>query len=129
MLSDTTKHPLRCKNLVKDTKTELCFENPTQFFMFLPYISKFPDFSLICSFKIPRLFPDFKLYSKIPLRITQFPDNVLTLKNVFPLTFSLTMDTLSLAHLSRRLIGELIVYQWSGVLPSFVLRPSSVQNA
>ena len=30
-----------------------------------------------------------------------------------------------LAHLSRRLIGELIVYQWSGVRPSSV-RPSSV---
>ena len=29
-----------------------------------------------------------------------------------------------LAHLSRRLIGELIVYQWSGVRPS-VVRPSS----
>ena len=60
-----------------------CFENPTQFFMFLPYISKFPDFSLTCSFKILRLFPDFKLNSKIPLRITQFPDNVLTLKKYF----------------------------------------------
>ena len=32
----------------------------------------------------------------------------------------------SLAHLSRRLIGELIVYQWSGVgRPSVVRRPSS----
>ena len=32
-----------------------------------------------------------------------------------------------LAHLSRRLIGELIVYQWSGVRPSYVVRrPSSV---
>ena len=30
-----------------------------------------------------------------------------------------------LAHLSRRLIGELIGYQWSGVRPSFVY-PSSV---
>ena len=32
-----------------------------------------------------------------------------------------------LAHLSRRLIGELIVYQWSGVRrrPSVVVRPSS----
>ena len=29
-----------------------------------------------------------------------------------------------LAHLSRRLIGELIVYPWSGVCPS-VVRPSS----
>ena len=28
-----------------------------------------------------------------------------------------------LAHLSRRLIGELIVYQWSGVRPSSVRRP------
>ena len=26
-----------------------------------------------------------------------------------------------LAHLSRRLIGELIVYQWSGVRPSFTM--------
>ena len=30
-----------------------------------------------------------------------------------------------LAHLSRRLIGELIGYQWSGVRPSSVRRPSS----
>ena len=29
-----------------------------------------------------------------------------------------------LAHLSRRLVGELIVYPWSGVWP-FVLRPAS----
>ena len=36
ILAHTTKHPLRCTNLVKDTKTELCFENPTQFFMFMP---------------------------------------------------------------------------------------------
>ena len=35
---------------------------------------------------------------------------------------------LLLAHLSRRLIGELIVYQWSGVRPSIV-RPSVVHNA
>ena len=32
-----------------------------------------------------------------------------------------------LAHLSRRLIGELIVYQWSGVRPS-VWRPSSASS-
>ena len=32
---------------------------------------------------------------------------------------------LLLAHLSRRLIGELIVYQWSGVRPSVVRRPSA----
>ena len=30
-----------------------------------------------------------------------------------------------LAHLSRRLIGELIVYQWSGVRRPSVRRPSS----
>ena len=30
-----------------------------------------------------------------------------------------------LAHLSRRLIGELIVYQWSGVRRPSVVRPSS----
>ena len=30
-----------------------------------------------------------------------------------------------LAHLSRRLVGELIVYPWSGVRPSSVRRPSS----
>ena len=30
-----------------------------------------------------------------------------------------------LAHLSRRLIGELIVYQWSGVRRLSVVRPSS----
>ena len=34
-----------------------------------------------------------------------------------------------LAHLSRRLIGELIGYPWSGVRPSVVCRPSSVHNA
>ena len=34
-----------------------------------------------------------------------------------------------LAHLSRRLIGELIVYQWSGVRrPSVVRRPSSASS-
>ena len=31
-----------------------------------------------------------------------------------------------LAHLSQRLIGELIGYSWSGVRPSSVRRPSSV---
>ena len=38
---------------------------------------------------------------------------------------------LYLAHLSRRLIGELIVYPWSGVRrrPSSVRRPSVVHNA
>ena len=30
-----------------------------------------------------------------------------------------------LAHLSRRLIGELIVYPWSGVRPSYVVRRPS----
>ena len=34
-----------------------------------------------------------------------------------------------LAHLSRRLIGELIVYQWSGVRSPSVRRPSLVHNA
>ena len=29
-----------------------------------------------------------------------------------------------LAHLSQRLIGELIGYSWSGVRPSSVVRPS-----
>ena len=33
-----------------------------------------------------------------------------------------------LAHLSRRLVGELIGYSWSGVSPSVVCRPS-VHNA
>ena len=32
-----------------------------------------------------------------------------------------------LAHLSRRLIGELIVYQWSGVRRPSVVHPSSVR--
>ena len=32
-----------------------------------------------------------------------------------------------LAHLSQRLIGELIGYQWSGIRPSSV-RPSSVRR-
>ena len=34
--------------------------------------------------------------------------------------------TAFLAHLSRRLIGELIGYPWSGVRPSSVVRPSVV---
>ena len=34
-----------------------------------------------------------------------------------------------LAHLSRRLIGELIVYPWVGRPSSVRLRPSSVHNA
>ena len=33
-----------------------------------------------------------------------------------------------LAHLSRRLIGELIVYQWSGVRPSYVVRRPSASS-
>ena len=33
-----------------------------------------------------------------------------------------------LAHLSRRLIGELIVYQWSGVRRPSVVRPSVVRR-
>ena len=34
----------------------------------------------------------------------------------------------SLAHLSQRLIGELIGYSWSGVRPASVRRPSVVNN-
>ena len=38
--------------------------------------------------------------------------------------------TLFLAHLSRRLVGELIVYPWSGVRPSSVVRrPSSSSSS
>ena len=33
-----------------------------------------------------------------------------------------------LAHLSRRLTGELIGYPWSGVRPSYVVRPSTISN-
>ena len=33
-----------------------------------------------------------------------------------------------LAHLSQRLIGELIGYSWSGVRPSASVRPSVVNN-
>ena len=33
-----------------------------------------------------------------------------------------------LAHLSQRLIGELIQYSWSGVRPSSSVRPSVVNN-
>ena len=44
-----------------------------------------------------------------------------------PLHFSGNYQDLVLAHLSRRLIGELIVYPWSGVVhPSSVRRPSVV---
>ena len=46
-----------------------------------------------------------------------------------PLLYSKTgvyMGILSLAHLSRRLIGELIVYPWSGVRTS--VRPSVVRS-
>ena len=38
----------------------------------------------------------------------------------------ITVTVLLLAHLSRRLIGELIVYQWSGVRRRRRRRPSSV---
>ena len=41
------------------------------------------------------------------------------------LLFLIADDKIFLAHLSRRLIGELKVYPWSGVHPS-VVRPSSV---
>ena len=34
-----------------------------------------------------------------------------------------------LAHLSRRLIGELIVYPWSGVHPSIISNISSSETA
>ena len=40
-----------------------------------------------------------------------------------------TLVYIFLAHLSRRLIGELIGYPWSGVRPSSVRCPSSVHNA
>ena len=33
-----------------------------------------------------------------------------------------------LAHLSRRLTGELIGFPWSGVRPSSVVRPSTISN-
>ena len=33
-----------------------------------------------------------------------------------------------LTHLSRRLIGELVGYPWSGVRPSFCRRPSQCSN-
>ena len=33
-----------------------------------------------------------------------------------------------LAHVSRRLIGELLGYSWSGLHPSTVFRPSVVVN-
>ena len=49
-------------------------------------------------------------------------------KRNFPFVFLLLL----LAHLSRRLIGELIVYQWSGVRrtsSSVRRRPSVVHNA
>ena len=39
--------------------------------------------------------------------------------------FPISVFILFLAHLSRRLIGELIVYPCSGVRPSSVRRPSS----
>ena len=50
-------------------------------------------------------------------------------KSVFPSKWKEAKVTPLLAHLSRRLIGELIVYPWSGVRrPSVVVRrPSSVR--
>ena len=52
--------------------------------------------------------------------------------SVMPNYFFITLSLLCtyqlliyLAHLSRRLIGELIVYQWSGVRRPSVRRPSS----
>ena len=47
--------------------------------------------------------------------------NFFTPKRIFS-----QINNLILAHLSRRLIGELIVYPWSGVRPSSVIRPSIV---
>ena len=48
---------------------------------------------------------------------------------IYPMTFKHVIipvvKSFLLAHLSRRLIGELIVYPWSGVRPS-VVRPSVV---
>ena len=41
---------------------------------------------------------------------------------------SMMQIILLLAHLSRRLIGELIVYPWSGVRPSYVVRRSQCSN-
>ena len=52
----------------------------------------------------------------------------LTPKTVVQFRRNSNSSKLLLAHLSRRLIGELIVYQWSGVRPSSVVvrrRPSS----
>ena len=49
---------------------------------------------------------------------------------MFQIDFAVFFDMQSaphafLAHLSQRLIGELIVYQWSGVRRPSVVRPSS----
>ena len=74
----------------------------------------------------------------IKLKQVIFPrENYLELIRVFPLVYLYTHTLFQvlfnqvfsadfLAHLSRRLIGELIGYSWSGVNPS-VIRPSSVR--
>ena len=58
-----------------------------------------------------------------------FQPILMTLASIFMVYRALSDKTYLLAHLSRRLIGELIVYQWSGVrrrLPSVVVvRPLS----
>ena len=51
--------------------------------------------------------------------LVNFEGTSLNFSMIFPL----------LAHLSQRLIGELIGYPWSGVRPSVRRRPSSVHNA
>ena len=58
-------------------------------------------------------------FGKIRLLVPMATDRVIMEKNGVA-----TFSRLFLAHLSRRLVGELIVYPCSGVRPSSVVRPS-----
>ena len=51
-----------------------------------------------------------------------------TTDTLFRHTLHIYLFIYLLAHLSRRLIGELIVYQWSGVRRPSVVRPSVVAH-
>ena len=61
-------------------------------------------------------------------QIFSFTDHFVQGKEVcfyFPYSYDLSCCPCFLAHLSQRLIGELIVYPWSGVLHH---RPSTISN-
>ena len=85
-----------------------------------------------CCLNIVHIHPDLPSPPTDPTMLTPSPPEnfFLNLHNNFTSSFTSTLTPppprLFLAHLSRRLIGELIVYPWSGVRPSSVRRPSVV---